>query len=100
LKNFIYPVAENIGAGSSAKKDGALKRLWNEVKILHRHPCFVLNTFATTPIQAAVGAFTFWGPKVRISPSVLHNQVASARLMASDTRQILSFIHPDAEPWL
>lgn len=39
-------------------------RLWEGLKVLHRHPCFLLNTFGCVPIQATVGAFTFWGPKV------------------------------------
>jgi len=79
-KQSLAKHEENIGAGSSAKKDGALKRLWNEVKILHRHPCFVLNTFATTPIQAAVGAFTFWGPKVAMEVFHLSSDAANLSL--------------------
>lgn len=42
----------------------ALRGLWGDLAVLHRHPVFLLNTFAFAPIQAALGAFSFWGPKV------------------------------------
>ena len=45
-------------------KLGALRSLGADLLTLGRHPLFVLNLAAYCPVQAAFGAFTFWGPKV------------------------------------
>ena len=45
-------------------KLGVLGTLGRDLAVLGQHPLFVLNMLAYCPIQAAFGAFTFWGPKV------------------------------------
>lgn len=41
------------------------KLLWYEICVLHRHPVFLANIWAYVPVQAVLGALTFWGPKAR-----------------------------------
>ncbi|KAK9817907.1 hypothetical protein WJX72_004115 [[Myrmecia] bisecta] len=41
----------------------SLRHLWGDLKILHQHPVFLYNNWGYVPQQAAIGAFTFWGPK-------------------------------------
>ncbi|KAK9823059.1 hypothetical protein WJX81_005352 [Elliptochloris bilobata] len=43
------------------------KLLWYEVRVLHRHPVFLANIWAYVPIQAVLGALTFWGPKAALA---------------------------------
>ena len=38
--------------------------LWGEVQMLHRQPMYLANNWGFVPVQAAIGVFTFWGPKV------------------------------------
>lgn len=45
-------------------KLGVLGTLGRDLAVCGQHPLFVLNMLAYCPIQAAFGAFTFWGPKV------------------------------------
>ncbi len=40
------------------------KDLGTELKILHRQPIFLANAWGFVPVQACLGVFTFWGPKV------------------------------------
>jgi hypothetical protein len=51
-------------------KPGALQSLGADLRTLRRHPLFVLNLLAYCPVQAAFGAFTFWGPKARTAPAL------------------------------
>lgn len=39
--------------------------LWHEMRVLHQHPVFLTNVWAYVPVQAVLGALTFWGPKAR-----------------------------------
>ncbi|KAK9811544.1 hypothetical protein WJX72_005678 [[Myrmecia] bisecta] len=57
-------------AATATGKDGwrqrlgySLRHLWGDLKVLHRHPVFLYNNWGNVPHQAAVGAFTYWGPK-------------------------------------
>ena len=56
-------------AGVEVEKPEAEERqvsgsvLMHDMKILHRHPVFLLNAYGYVPIQACLGAFTYWGPK-------------------------------------
>ena len=43
---------------------GVLGTLGRDLAVCGQHPLFMLNMLAYCPIQAAFGAFTFWGPKV------------------------------------
>lgn len=41
--------------------------LWDlgrELKVLHNQPVFLANAWGFVPVQACLGVFTFWGPKV------------------------------------
>ena len=40
--------------------------LWGEVRTLHRQPMYLANNWGFVPVQAAIGVFTFWGPKVSL----------------------------------
>lgn len=40
------------------------QELWQEIKALHRQPMYLANNWGFVPVQAALGVFTFWGPKV------------------------------------
>lgn len=64
LQLISHICADGLSADPKAVGTSSLGRFWKELQVLHRHPCFVLNTFGCVPIQATVGAFTFWGPKV------------------------------------
>lgn len=45
----------------------AWKDLGKELKVLHRQPVFLANAWGFVPVQACLGVFTFWGPKVGLS---------------------------------
>ena len=34
--------------------------------MLHHQPMYLANNWGFVPVQAAIGVFTFWGPKVRL----------------------------------
>ena len=34
--------------------------------MLHRQPMYLANNWGFVPVQAAIGVFTFWGPKVSL----------------------------------
>ena len=53
------------------------KLLWYEICVLHRHPVFLANIWAYVPVQAVLGALTFWGPKARAR--LLHIACISCR---------------------
>lgn len=36
-----------------------------ELRVLHSQPVYLANTWGFVPVQACLGVFTFWGPKVR-----------------------------------
>ena len=40
------------------------RELWSEVKAINRQPMYLANNWGFVPVQAALGVFTFWGPKV------------------------------------
>jgi hypothetical protein len=40
--------------------------LGSDLWTLAQHPVFLLNMLAYCPVQGAFGAYTFWGPKVRV----------------------------------
>ena len=40
--------------------------VWGEVKALHRQPMYLANNWGFVPVQAALGVFTFWGPKASL----------------------------------
>ncbi|KAK9843162.1 hypothetical protein WJX74_007798 [Apatococcus lobatus] len=52
--------ADKAGAGDT---QGSRSVLLHDMRILHRHPVFLLNAYGYVPIQACLGAFTYWGPK-------------------------------------
>ena len=39
------------------------RELWSEVKAVNRQPMYLANNWGFVPVQAALGVFTFWGPK-------------------------------------
>ncbi|CAK0783469.1 hypothetical protein CVIRNUC_006668 [Coccomyxa viridis] len=39
------------------------RELWGEVRKLHAQPMYLANNWGFVPVQAAIGVFTFWGPK-------------------------------------
>lgn len=43
------------------------KDLGTELKILHQQPVFLANAWGFVPVQACLGVFTFWGPKVHLA---------------------------------
>lgn len=47
----------------TGEKPDSRSVLIHDMKILHRHPVFLLNAWGYVPIQACLGAFTYWGPK-------------------------------------
>ena len=52
--------------GAWGRLGASAKLLWYEVCVLHRHPVFLANIWAYVPVQAVLGALTFWGPKARL----------------------------------
>ena len=48
------------------------RELWSEVKAINRQPMYLANNWGFVPVQAALGVFTFWGPKA----STIHHQIA------------------------
>ena len=51
--------------GFWGRLSASAKLLWYEICVLHRHPVFLANIWAYVPVQAVLGALTFWGPKAR-----------------------------------
>ena len=49
------------------------RELWTEIKAINRQPMYLANNWGFVPVQAALGVFTFWGPKA----STLHHQSPS-----------------------
>ena len=39
------------------------RELWSEVKAVNSQPMYLANNWGFVPVQAALGVFTFWGPK-------------------------------------
>ena len=56
--------AERTERGWAAAARRSLAALWRELVILHRQPVFMANCYGYVPVQATLGVFTFWGPKV------------------------------------
>ena len=50
--------------GWAAAARHSLSALWRELVILHRQPVFMANCYGYVPVQATLGVYTFWGPKV------------------------------------
>ena len=44
--------------------------------VLHKHPVFLLNAWGYVPIQACLGAFTYWGPKAAMQIFQRPKQIA------------------------
>lgn len=62
LRNVSYAGAE-VDKREPGQKPDSRSVLIHDMKILHRHPVFLLNAWGYVPIQACLGAFTYWGPK-------------------------------------
>ena len=74
-KEQVRALVEQHGRQAEQKKASWWQRcgqgtreLWGEVRMLHRQPMYLANNWGFVPVQAAIGVFTFWGPKV----SLLH----------------------------
>lgn len=72
--------AQKQRVGFLGRVRASCQGLWAELCILHRHPVFLAVCYGYVPVQAVLGTFTFWGPKVCcstawlacVSPILLH----------------------------
>ena len=58
--------AQGKRVGCLGRARAGCRGLWTELCILHRHPVFLAVCYGYVPVQAVLGTFTFWGPKVRL----------------------------------
>jgi hypothetical protein len=56
--------------------------------VLHAHPVFLANIWAYVPVQALLGALTFWGPKARRPAAPASRGPCSASLPVPPERPI------------
>lgn len=60
----------------------AWKDLGTELKILHKQPVFLANAWGFVPVQACLGVFTFWGPKVTLVDNTVWIMLCSPTVSA------------------
>ncbi len=86
LYDQVTPMAagvEQSSLGASGQQQGrqnwwqkctkGTRELWSEVKAINRQPMYLANNWGFVPVQAALGVFTFWGPKASTSHHKMHS---------------------------